>query len=198
MIKYNNSNTKYSFNEIILGGSIMPFYEFEGKRPKIGENSFVHPQATVIGEVNVGNNCYVGAGAVLRGDYGSIEIGNGSNIQEIVLMHAEPGTSAVIGENVLVGHAAIIHGPCVIHDRVIIGMGSLLSNGCEMCEDSFLAAGSVLPPGRIIPAHQLAMGNPAVAVKEVSGNLAQYNTIAVKLYQDLAIRCQTGLKLIEL
>ncbi|HPT69525.1 MAG TPA: gamma carbonic anhydrase family protein, partial [Syntrophomonas sp.] len=100
----------------------MPFYEFEGKRPKIGENSFVHPQATVIGEVNVGNNCYVGAGAVLRGDYGSIEIGNGSNIQEIVLMHAEPGTSAVIGENVLVGHAAIIHGPCVIHDRVIIGM----------------------------------------------------------------------------
>ena len=176
----------------------MPFYEFEGKRPKIGENSFVHPQATVIGEVNVGNNCYVGAGAVLRGDYGSIEIGNGSNIQEIVLMHAEPGTSAVIGENVLVGHAAIIHGPCVIHDRVIIGMGSLLSSGCEMCEGSFLAAGSVLPPGRIIPAHQLAMGNPAVAVKEVSGNLAQYNTIAVKLYQDLAIRCQTGLKLIEL
>lgn len=176
----------------------MPFYEFEGKRPKVGENSFVHPQATVIGEVILGNNCYVGAGAILRGDYGSIEIGNGSNIQENVLLHAEPGTAAVIGEDVLVGHAAIIHGPCKIHDRAMVGMGSLISNGCEMCEGSFLAAGSVLPPGRKIPEHQLAMGNPAVAVKEVNDNLAQYNAIAVKLYQDLAIRCQTGLKLIEL
>lgn len=176
----------------------MPFYEFEGKRPVIGENSFVHPQATVIGEVKLGQNCYVGAGAILRGDYGCIEIGNGSNIQENAVMHAEPGTVAVIGEDVLVGHAAIVHGPCIIHDRVIIGMGSLISTGCEMGEGSFLAAGSVLPPGRLIPAHHLAMGNPATVVKEVSGNLAQYNEIAVKLYKDLAIRCQKGLKLIEL
>jgi len=93
---------------------------------------------------------------------------------------------------------AIVHGPCTILNRVIIGMGSLISTGCEMGEGSFLAAGSVLPPGRIIPAHQLAIGNPAVAVKEVSGTLAQYNGIAVKLYQDLAIRCKTGLKQIDL
>jgi carbonic anhydrase/acetyltransferase-like protein (isoleucine patch superfamily) len=175
----------------------MPLYEFEGKRPEIGEDSFIHPQAVIIGEVKLGQNCYVGAGAILRGDYGSIVIGNGSNIQENAVMHAEPGTSAVIGEDVLVGHAAIVHGPCTIHKKVIIGMGSLISNQCEMGEGSFLAAGSVLPPGRIIPAHQLAMGNPASVVKEVSGNLAQYNTIAIKLYQDLAIRCQKGLKLIE-
>lgn len=176
----------------------MPFYEFEGKRPIIGENSFVHPQATIIGEVKVGNNCFVGAGAVLRGDYGCIEIGNGSNIQENAVMHAEPGTVAVIGEDVLIGHAAIVHGPCTIHNRVIIGMGSLISTACEMGEGSFLAAGSVLPPGRTIPTNKLAMGNPATVVKDVSGDLAQYNAIGVKLYQDLAIRCQKGLKLIEL
>ncbi|HRW11971.1 MAG TPA: gamma carbonic anhydrase family protein [Syntrophomonas sp.] len=176
----------------------MPFYEFEEKRPTIGENSFVHPQATVIGDVKIGNQCYVGAGAILRGDYGTIEIGNGSNIQENAVLHAEPGTCAKIGEDVLVGHMAIVHGPCTILNRVIIGMGSLISTGCEMGEGSFLAAGSVLPPGRIIPAHQLAIGNPAVAVKEVSGTLAQYNGIAVKLYQDLAIRCKTGLKQIDL
>jgi len=175
----------------------MPLYEFEGKRPEIGENSFIHPQAVVIGEVKLGQNCYVGAGAILRGDYGSIIIGNGSNIQENAVMHSEPSTTAQIGEDVLVGHAAIVHGPCTIHDRVMIGMGSLISNQCEMEEGSFLAAGSVLPPGRKIPAHQLAMGNPAKAVREVSEDLAQYNGLAIKLYQDLAIRCQTGLKLIE-
>ena len=181
----------------LRGVRIMPLYEFEGKRPEIGKDSFIHPQAVVMGEVKIGQNCYVGAGAILRGDYGGIIIGNGSNIQENAVMHAEPGTTAQIGEEVLVGHGAIVHGPCIIHDRVIIGMGSLISNQCEMETGSFLAAGSVLPPGRKISAHQLAMGNPAKEVREVSENLAQYNGLAVKLYQDLAIRCQTGLKLIE-
>jgi len=175
----------------------MPLYEFEGKRPVIGANSFVHPQAVVIGEVNIGQNCYVGAGAIVRGDYGSILIGNGTNIQEGSVLHTEPGTSAQIGEDVLIGHGAIVHGPCTIHDRAIIGMGSIVSARCEMEAGSFLAAGSVLPPGRIIPARQLAMGNPAKPVREVPEELAHYNGLAVKLYQDLALRCQNGLKLIE-
>ncbi|HWQ76636.1 MAG TPA: gamma carbonic anhydrase family protein [Syntrophomonas sp.] len=175
----------------------MPFYEFEGKRPVVGENSFVHPQATVIGEVKLGKNCYVGAGAILRGDYGSIEIGDGSNIQENVVLHAEPGTAAVIEADVLVGHAAIVHGPCTIHTGAMVGMGSLTSAGCEIGAGGFLAAGSVLPPNRTIPPHRLAMGNPAVVVKEVNENLAQYNAIGVKLYQELALRCQKSLKLIE-
>ncbi len=174
----------------------MPLYEFEGKRPLIGETSFVHPQAVIIGDVSIGENCYVGAGAVVRGDYGGIVIGDGTNIQENCVLHTEPYSIAKIGINVLVGHAAIVHGPCTIQDNVIIGMGSLVSNQCEMEEGSFLAAGSVLPPGRKIPSRNLAMGNPAKVVREVSDDLAQYNAIAVKLYQDLAKRCQTGLKLI--
>ena len=175
----------------------MALYEFEGKRPVIGKDSFVHPQAVVIGDVTIGDKCYVGAGAIVRGDYGTIIIGNGSNIQENCVLHAEPGTTAMIAEDVLVGHAAIVHGPCTLQNNVLVGMGAVISNQCEMETGSFLAAGSVLPPGRKIPARQLAMGNPAKVVRELSEDLLQYNTIAVKLYQDLAIRCQTGLKLIE-
>lgn len=175
----------------------MALYEFEGKRPVIGKDSFIHPQAVIIGDVKIGDNCYVGAGAVVRGDYGTIVIGNGSNIQENCVLHAEPETTALLVENVLVGHGAIVHGPCTIHKNVLIGMGSVISNQCEIETESLIAAGSVLPPGRKIPARQLAMGNPAKAVRELDENLLQYNAIAIKLYQDLAIRCQTGLKLIE-
>lgn len=175
----------------------MAFYEFEGKRPVIGKDSFVHPQAVVIGDVKIGDRCYVGAGAILRGDYGAIIIGNGTNIQENCVLHAEPDTTALIGEDALVGHGAIVHGPCILHNNALVGMGAVVSNQCEIGAGSLLAAGSVLPPGRKIPARQLAMGNPAKAVRELTDDLLLYNTIAVKLYQDLAIRCQKGLKLIE-
>lgn len=175
----------------------MALYEFEGKRPVIGADCFIHPQAVVIGDVTLGDRCYVGAGAVVRGDYGTITIGNGCNIQENCVLHAEPGSTALLGEDVLVGHGAIVHGPCQLQSNSLVGMGSVVNNNCELETGSFLAAGSVLPPGRKIPARHLAMGNPAKPVREMSEDLLQYNTIAVKLYQDLAIRCQTGLKLIE-
>lgn len=175
----------------------MALYEFEGKRPVIGADCFIHPQAVVIGDVTLGDRCYVGAGAVVRGDYGTITIGNGCNIQENCVLHAEPSSTALLGEDVLVGHGAIVHGPCQLQSNSLVGMGSVVNNNCELETGSFLAAGSVLPPGRKIPARHLAMGNPAKPVREMSEDLLQYNTIAVKLYQDLAIRCQTGLKLIE-
>lgn len=175
----------------------MSLYEFEGKRPQIDETSFIHPQAVIIGDVRIGQHCYVGAGAIIRGDYGSIIIEAGTNIQENSVLHSEPETVAHIGADVLIGHAAIVHGPCTLHNNVIIGMGALVSTHCVMEEGSFLAAGSILPPRRIIPARQLAMGNPAKAVRETTEEMVQYNLISIKLYQDLAQRCKTGLKLIE-
>lgn len=175
----------------------MPFYEFEGKRPVVGVDSFIHPQAVVIGDVTIGDRCYVGAGAIVRGDYGTIVVGSGSNIQENCILHAEPGTTTLIGEDVLVGHGAIVHGPCTLHNNSLAGMGSVINGQCELESGSFLAAGSVLAPGKKVPAKMLAMGNPAKPVREMSDDLMAYNSIAVKLYQDLAIRCQTGLKLIE-
>lgn len=172
----------------------MPLYEFEGKKPVIGENSFVHPQATVIGEVIIGKNCYIAAGAVLRGDYGKITIGDGSNIQDNAILHIEPGTEAIIGANVLIGHAAIVHGPCVVKENVIIGMGSIVNAGCQIEAEAMLAAGSLLPPGKTIPNRKIAMGNPAKVVKDIDENMLNYNRIGVKIYQDLAQRSFNGLK----
>lgn len=175
----------------------MAIYEFEGKRPVIGMSSFIHPQAVVIGEVEIGNNCYVGAGAVVRGDYGKIAVGNGSNIQENCTIHSEPETIAILEENVLVGHGAIVHGPCLIKSNATIGMGAIVSSNTEVGEKSLLAAGSILPPGKNVPSRKVAMGNPARVVKEMDDYNLVYNQVAVKLYQDLAERCINGLKLIE-
>ena len=137
----------------------MAIYEFEGKRPSIGKDSFIHPQAVVIGEVELGERCYVGAGAVIRGDYGKIAIGSGTNIQENCILHSEPETIAIIEENSLIGHSAIIHGPCLIKENVTVGMGAIVCAGCELETNSLLAAGSVLPPGHNVPKGKIAMGN---------------------------------------
>lgn len=175
----------------------MALYEFEGKRPIIGNSTFIHPQAVVIGQVELGDRCYVGAGAVVRGDYGRIVIGSGSNIQENCVIHSEPDTIAILEENVLIGHGAIVHGPCLIKHNSTVGMGAIISSGGELGEDSLLAAGSVLPPGKIVPVRKVAMGNPARVVRDINDYNVVYNQVAIKLYQDLAVRCLEGLKLIE-
>lgn len=175
----------------------MPIYEFEGKRPSIPASSFVHPQATIIGAVEIGEKCYIGAGAVVRGDYGKIVIGNGSNIQENCVVHAEPDSVALLEENVLVGHSAIVHGPCIIQQNVTVGMGAIVSTRCKMESGSLLAAGSVLPPGRNVPPRKLAIGNPARVTRDLDENTSVYQKIGIKLYQELAERCIKGLKLIK-
>lgn len=175
----------------------MAIYEFEGKRPLIGKDSFIHPQAVIIGEVKLGDRCYVGAGAVIRGDYGQIVIGSGTSIQDNCIIHSDSETIALIEENSIIGHSAIVHGPCLVQQNVTVGMGSIISTGCELENGSLLAAGSVLPPGHTIPKGKMAMGNPARIVKDVDAQNRYYNQMGVQLYQDLASRCLNGLKLIE-
>lgn len=175
----------------------MAIYEFEGKRPQVGKLCFIHPQAAVIGDVELGDKCFVGAGAVIRGDYGKIVIGAGSNIQENAIIHAEPDTIALLEENILVGHGAIIHGPCLIQNNVTVGMGAIVSNGCELEAESLLGSGSVLPPNQRVPRRKLAVGNPARVVKDLDEKYVVYNQIGVQLYQELAQRCNKSLKLIE-
>jgi carbonic anhydrase/acetyltransferase-like protein (isoleucine patch superfamily) len=97
----------------------------------------------------------------------------------------------------LIGHAAVVHGPCLIKNNVTIGMGAIVSANTEIEQESLLAAGSILPPGKSIPSRKIAMGNPARVVKDVGDYNIVYNQLATKLYQDLAGRCLTGLKLIE-
>ncbi|HWP98501.1 MAG TPA: gamma carbonic anhydrase family protein [Syntrophomonadaceae bacterium] len=174
----------------------MALYEFEGKHPLIPENSFVHPQASVIGEVELGEGCFIGPGAVIRGDYGRIVVGRGSNVQDNSVIHADPDSIAIIEDNVIIGHGAILHGPCLVKQGAMVGMGAIVSNGCELGLGSVLAAGSLLTPGQIIPDHKVALGNPALIIKDLSDNTSTYLDMGARLYQELSVRCVKGLKLI--
>ncbi|MGI5912067.1 MAG: gamma carbonic anhydrase family protein [Syntrophomonadaceae bacterium] len=175
----------------------MAVYEFEGMCPIIGNDTFVHPLAAVIGDVQLGERCFIGAGAVIRGDSGPIIIGSGTSIQDNCSIHSDNNKTAIIEGNSLIGHGAIIHGPCLIQQNVTIGMGSIVSIGCEIQNDSLLAAGSVLPPGHTIPQGKIALGNPARVVRDLDESNRQFNRRGVKLYQELAMRCNNSLKLVD-
>ncbi|MDD4172007.1 MAG: gamma carbonic anhydrase family protein [Syntrophomonas sp.] len=175
----------------------MPLYEFEGKRPSIPQSTFVHPDAVVIGDVVLGEGCLVGAGAVIRGDFGRIIIGSGSNVQDNCVIHVDINTEAIIHDNVLIGHGAIVHGPCIINEYAVIGMGAIVSMGCEIGPESILAAGSLLPNGRVVPPRKVAMGNPATTMKDLSDKNILMSKEGLKHYQKLTKRCIDGLKLID-
>ena len=115
-------------------------YEFEGKVPHIGVNCCIHPEAVLIGDVTIGNDCYIAACSVLRGDFGRIVIGNGSNIQENCVIHVQPGKSAILGERSHIGHGAILHSPN-LGQHVTIGIGAIVLDDCEIGDESLIGAG---------------------------------------------------------
>jgi carbonic anhydrase/acetyltransferase-like protein (isoleucine patch superfamily) len=160
-------------------------YEFDGKRPVVGKETYVSTTATVIGDVRIGNNCYIGHGAILRGDYGSIEIGDGTAVEEGVVVHAPPKETCVIGDRVTIGHGAIIHAKA-IGNRVTIGMGAILSLRSEVGGGSIVAEGAIVTWGRKIPESVVAAGNPAKKIREVTDEEIKYGNWAVELYVDLA------------
>jgi acetyltransferase/carbonic anhydrase len=139
-----------------------------GKQPTFGEGCFFAENATLTGDVSLGDNCTVWYNAVIRGDVNSITIGNNTNIQDGVIIHATYQKHATsIGNNVSIGHGAIVHG-CTIEDEVLIGMGSIVMDGCLVEEGSIVAAGAVVTEGTHIERGSIYAGVPAKKVKEVS------------------------------
>ena len=128
----------------------MAIYEFEGKRPKIGPGCYVYEEATIIGDVTIGEDCYVGAGAVIRGDYGTIEIGDRTAIEENCILHARPGEILKIGNDVTIGHAAILHN-CTLDDFCVIGMGSTVSDYAKVGVWAVVGEGAVVKNKSIPP-----------------------------------------------
>src|SRR3984957_16722589 len=144
----------------------MPIYELKGVRPTLGRDVFVADNATVIGDVHLGDGASVWFGAVLRGDYYPIRVGARSNLQDNVVVHITAGhASTSIGDDVTVGHSAVIHG-CTIGSRVLVGMGSIVLDGAVIGDDSFIAAGSLVTPRTVIPARSFVLGRPARVVRE--------------------------------
>jgi len=147
-----------------------PLYPFEGKWPVVAPGAFVAPTAAIIGDVEIGEGASIWYHCVLRGDTNIIRVGPRSNIQDGTIVHVNSGRAsddnfaALIGADVTIGHAAIIHA-CQLADRAFVGMGATVLDGAVIETGGVLAAGSVLPPGKRIGALELWMGNPAKLVR---------------------------------
>lgn len=172
----------------------MAIYEFEGREPRLGQGTYVHPSAEVIGAVTIGENCWIGPGARLRGDYGVIIIGDGTSIEDNCVVHARPGEITTIGRQVTIGHAAIIHN-ATVHDYAVIGMGSVVSDWAVIGEWAVVAEGAVVRQGQQIPDGSIAVGVPAKLLdKQVNEAYKAEWTRFKALYADLARRYPKGLK----
>ena len=158
---------------------------YRGRLPVIDPSAYVDPSAQVIGDVEIGEESSVWMNVVMRGDVNHIRLGRRSNVQDGTIVHVMNETHpTAIGDEVTIGHGAIVHG-CTIEDRVLIGMGAILLNGARVGSDSIVAAGSLVPEGVVIPPRSLAMGSPArvrktlsdaevASILEYSGNYVRY------------------------
>jgi carbonic anhydrase/acetyltransferase-like protein (isoleucine patch superfamily) len=145
----------------------------QGKSPVFGNNCFVAPNATIVGDVKMGNECSVWFNAVVRGDVHFITMGDRVNVQDGAIIHCTyQKHPTVIGNNVSIGHNAIVHG-CTIHDNVLIGMGSIVMDRCEVQSNAIIAAGAVVLEGTIVEAGTIYAGVPAKKVKDVPQNLIE-------------------------
>jgi len=168
-------------------------YEFNGYIPVIDESSFVHPQATVTGNVIVGKNVYIGPGAALRGDWGEIIIEDGCNVQENCTLHMFPGRSVTLFESAHIGHGAIIHG-AMIGRNSMIGMNSVLMDDVVIGDECIVGALAFIKAGETFPSRSLIVGNPAKVIKQVSDEMIAWKTAGTKLYQQLPNDCKNTLK----
>ncbi len=152
----------------------------KGKSPQIPNDCFVAENATIVGEVTMGNQCSVWFSAVVRGDVNYIKMGNKVNVQDGAVIHATYKTSpTTIGNNVSIGHNALVHG-CTIHDNVLIGMGSIIMDDCVVESNSIIAAGAVVTKNTRVEAGSIYAGVPAKKVKDISKELisGEINRIA--------------------
>jgi carbonic anhydrase/acetyltransferase-like protein (isoleucine patch superfamily) len=171
----------------------MAVYQFEDRIPKIGQDTYVAESAEVIGNVVIGRNCYIGHGAKMRGDYGTIEIGDYSIIEDNCVLHARPDEKCVIGKKVTIGHGAIIHN-ATIHDWVVVGMGAIVSDYSIVGEWAVVGEGCVVRNNQKIPPGKVAVGVPAKVIADVKDDYKELWTKYKELYADLAKRYPEGLK----
>jgi carbonic anhydrase/acetyltransferase-like protein (isoleucine patch superfamily) len=145
----------------------MAIYELDGKAPQLGPGAWVEDSAQVIGEVHLGENANVWCGAVIRGDTDSIRIGRGTNIQDLAVLHADEGVPLVLGDNVTVGHQAMLHG-CTVGDGSLIGIQAVILNGARIGKDCIVGAGSIVTENKEFPDRSLIIGSPARVVRTLT------------------------------
>lgn len=160
------------------------FYAFKGFIPVVHPSSFVHPQATITGNVIIGKDCYIGPGAALRGDWGGIVLEDGCNVQENCTIHMFPGVTVYLRCGAHIGHGAIIHG-AEIGENCLIGMNAVIMDRVRLGAGSIVGALAFVKEGEQIPERSLLVGNPAKIIRQVSDEMLAWKTKGTALYQAL-------------
>jgi phenylacetic acid degradation protein/carnitine operon protein CaiE len=168
-------------------------FEFNGFKPVIASSSYIHPNATVTGNVIIGKDVYVGPGAAIRGDWGQIIIEDGCNVQENCTIHMFPGTTVRLKKAAHIGHGAIIHG-ATIGENCLVGMNSVVMDDVLVGDECIIGALSFVPAKMNIPTRSLVVGNPAKIIKEVSQEMIDWKSKGTALYQALPGECYDTLK----
>ena len=168
-------------------------FEFDGFVPVVHESAYVHPNATVTGNVIIGRDVYVGPGAAIRGDWGGIVIEDGCNVQENCTVHMFPGVTVVLEEGAHVGHGAIVHG-ARLGRNCLVGMNSVIMDNAVVGAGCIVGALCFVPAEMTIPDRKVVVGNPAKIVKDVSDEMLAWKTEGTKLYQGLPARLHASLR----
>ncbi|WP_273846871.1 gamma carbonic anhydrase family protein [Rubrobacter calidifluminis] len=163
---------------------------FGGREPRVAEDAFVAPNATLVGDVVVESGASVWFGAILRGDFNRIVIGEGTSVQDNCVIHTNESLPTLVGANVTVGHLSLLEG-CTIEDGALVGMGSIVLNRARVGRRAMLAAGTVVREGQEIPPGVLAAGVPAEVKKELGGSSSEWVESAAREYQALRLRYMT-------
>ncbi len=159
-------------------------YEYKGVRPQLGRDVFLAPGVIVLGDVEIGDFSNLWFYTVARGDVHKIRIGASTNIQDHCMLHVTGGRYPLtVGDGVIVGHRAVLHG-CTVHDNALIGIGALVLDGAVVEEGAIVAAGAVVTPGSVIPANRLAVGIPARPTREPSDEERNFHKINSAKYQE--------------
>ena len=159
-------------------------YAFNNFIPVVHASSFIHPQAAVTGDVIIGKNVYVGPGAAIRGDWGTVIIEDGCNVQENCTIHMFPGVYVILQEAAHIGHGAIIHG-AVIGRNCLVGMNSVIMDNVVLGDECIVGALSFIKADEKFERRSLIAGNPAKKIKEVSDEMMIWKTAGTELYQSL-------------
>jgi len=171
----------------------MAIYQLDDYTPQIDPSAWVADSAHVMGAITLEAHTSVWFGAVLRGDTETIHIGEGSNVQDLAVIHSDNGLPEVVGKNVTVGHQVMLHG-CIIGDESLIGIAAVVLNGARIGRHCVVGAGSVVTEGKTFPDGCLIMGTPAKVVRELTPEQIEGLRMSAKHYRNNAVRFQNGLK----
>jgi carbonic anhydrase/acetyltransferase-like protein (isoleucine patch superfamily) len=171
-------------------------FEFNGYVPVVHESAFVHPNATVTGNVIIGKDVYIGPGAAIRGDWGQIIINDGCNVQENCTIHMFPGVTVVLEENAHIGHGAIIHGARIGRDT-LVGMNAVLMDRVVIGAECVIGSLSFVAADTVIPDRSVVVGSPAKVVKQVSDQMLEWKKEGTRLYQKLPSDCFATMRACE-